>query len=997
MRYVYIFLLLLLFGAPELLAQDCVYKQALELYEQENYSAAIAEFDTVLENPLSCPDVPSANVRYWRAWSYYQLGQTQQAMDDFTQAEASNDYGLTAKYMRIRIARTQNPEDQQFLQQSIDELNGLVAHPNIQTNLKDKALLFRNLMRLQLGEILYKQNNMESSTRYFQGIQADLDSITNRNMSEINALIRTNALAWMVHEILSQEQELEEQIVNRVRNTQLARSEDEQLQQLTSYHQSLMHLFVYLLQNDYEHFVTAKNEMMTLDTSEKFVQNYKATIDLLEKNYQAVINASLPGESFDDFRKAWAYFLRNQESNDLRQAENLFKSSRDALVKCQSPLRKASAFRYMQARHFRDWQAGIFADQQLSTYFSSECLDSETYVEQQEIWTDIFEEGYGYMPGNCQTGRGYLELGLYKSNPGLVEKGKNQLLSNNCELIQDDLYRAILLCIGQEPNFARAIEILSGLLQNNTANKDEVKYALAMAYYNNNQLENAIPLLDDLAKKGSLDASYKLASIYTDLGQNQQACQYLSAILKRPNVYTIYRNDANRLYTLNGCSAFGDVAVSMPAESQIQLDNPEYNVFAYDYIGDGVGIISKLFFEMKSEIVKFITPQVPLNFYDLDMLEPSPLLKAYINLTVRTPLATEPELTIRVDNNQLPNVVMQQKQDEYTYESGALDMGDFDITISQKGSFGWTYENFISGNFERTITLDSAFVLEKSETISAPTVERIAQVNFDDSGLTAFSPYAVESNGIHYPLPQTFGVVSFAVQVDNVFYCLHSETAKVTKVTINPADTSVMVDDFIRNLYDVEAAAKDAAKSTKPIDISFNPGENLFYILNSNGIVFEFNRQGDFVAAIDSPSPSAFVVDLEMDTHDNCLWFLDIAAHAIHKYDLATRNYNVYEKKALETDLLPLSLLLDAYYFYLTTVDGFVHLHKKTNFRKLQTFSLSDLEEGAGYVTYALTGRGLNSKKLVALKKQTSDLTIRPTDVVEVFQSRFDEDFEVGK
>ena len=978
-------------------AQECLYKQGLERYRQRDYLAADSLLATVLNDPATCPDARLSDVHYWRAWSLYRLGRFEEAVNDFRQAEGSPDNGMTALYMRLRIMRQLDPNNAEMLNRGLQELNVLLARPTIHAALKDKALLYRNLLRLQLGEISYHNGDLSRAKDLFQGITSEESTIGQRSLGDINALVQASAITWLLHIKLGNDEAIDDQLLKSLDLTFPSFGDDRpDMQELANYYRSLMRLFDYLVKDDYSAFIDAKNIILSLNQKSAFLPGYKSTFDLLEENYSAVIDANIGGDAFDDYKKGWAHFLRNdQTKKDLRRAETFFKKARDAYKRCQSSLRKASAFRAMHVHHFRDWQDGAFVEEQISAYFSKECINNPAYVAHQKVWINIFEEGYGYIQGNCQTGRGYLDLGLYKSKPDLVERGKRQLLKANCGLDKDDLSHAILLCIGQKPDYAGAITLLSRLMKNGGAEKDEVRYALAMAYYNNNQPLDAIPLLDDLAKKGSLDACYKLATIYFDKNEGVQACRYLSAIIQRPNVYTIYRSDANRLYSLVGCGALGVSPVNMPAQSSVQLRYPDYNVFAYDYVGDGVGVVSKLFYEMKSEIVKFIRPQMHLDLYDSRLLEPSPALTAYINLLVHPLPGGEPGLSLFVNGEEQPNTLLQKEGKVYVYNSGPLDMGDFKISVRQRGSFGWTYENFISGNFRREIYLDSAFVFQPTPDAAAfEQLSNISHVCFANDGVIAFTPDYIAANGQKYQLPRDFGVVASVAPVGNTYYCLVPEQNAVKKVTLLSPD-SIAIAPFIRGVYDPQTDIPEYSNGlVKPLKILYNEGEELFYILNVDGFIYEFNSDGHCVGAIAKPTPAAFIIDLVYDSDENGLWLLDIATNTIHKFDLSGRRYDVYQQKKIDGHFHPFSLLVDEKYFYLADIDGGIGLHKKSDFRRLQVFSLGD--ENFSFVGFALTGRGLHNKKTLVLKKQSRANAIRAIDAVQAFKAQFNADFQTG-
>ncbi|MBN1464337.1 hypothetical protein JXA02_01155 [candidate division KSB1 bacterium] len=997
MRYFLIIVASVLILRLDSSAQDCLYRQALELLKQENYSDAVSDFAAIVNGESACPDVDMADVHFWRGWAYYRIGDQEQALNDFRLAESSTDNGDNALYMRLRLERLKNPTEIPSLERNVSELNDLLNRPDISPSLKDRASLYRNLLRLQLGEMLYHRNAIVPSKAYFQGIWDEEPRISALAMNDINMLIRARALLWILHERHILGEKIDDQLVAQLLQAQLPGNADGAagLADLVLYHRSMLDLLSYLLTYDYQHFVSAKDNLQSLSRDIKPVENYQATLDLLDGKYDDVIGSFIGDDAFGDFRIGWAHFLRHKGEKDLSQAQQRFRESSAALPACQSALRKASAFRYKQTRHFLDWCGGEFAEAQLSSYFSGECINESDYLAQKQTWIDIFEECQGYISPNCQTGRGYLDIGLYRGIPKLVENGKKQLLRSSCIDLDDDLTRAILFCIGDQPDFVQAINLLATLLEKNDDDQDEIKYALAMAYYNNGDASGAIPLLDDLAKRGSLDACYKLASIYRSMGDDDKACRYANALMQNQDMYTIYRADANALFGAIRCDARGTAAFPLPRKSLITFREPEYKVFAYDYIGDGFGVISKLYYQMKSDIVKFITPKMDIDFYDLELLEPVVGFTAYIHLTVKTPFDAEPNLRISVGDIDLPGASLQKVSDYYFYDSGPLDIGDFKIMVNQRGSFGWMYKNFISGNFQRTVTLDSAFVLQQ-ETASI-VLDNVSQVHLTADGVTAFSPESAVHLRRQHRLPQDIGVVSAVAAANDTFFCLIGDQSKVNKVTFIEPDKS-SITPFIRGTYDPE---KDVVEYSgglrKPLDILFNAASNTIHILNSDGVIFEFNRQGRCIGAIGKPAASSFILDIEYDEDEHCLWLLDIQANMIHKYDLNTRAYDGFQasQRKFASDLHPISVMTDANYFYLATSAGDLHLHKKENFRRLAVFTPSDKDDFSSYNNFSLIGRSVDSRRIIALKKKMALDKIWPTYSVEMLTSKFDADFEL--
>ncbi len=986
---------LIMGGALSAAAQECLYKEGLEQFRLGNYSEANSLLTLVLNAPHTCPNVDVADVHYWRAWSLVRGDSLDEAMNDFRLAEASPENGLTARYMCIRIMHRLDPQNVDNLALELADLNSLLADPNIQASLKDKAVVYRNLLRLQLGEKKYRDGDFSRAKDFFQGIVLEDTPIGQQRLRDINALARTSALSWLLHIKLALSERIDASLIGELQ-AELPNFSDDQpeMQQLTYYFRSLQNLYLYLLRGDDKALADAKSTILALDQNSVFYRSYKSIFDLLEGDYTVVIDTDLASDPFDNYKNGWARFLRNdQTQSDLLRAEGSFKVARDALPKCSSPLRKASAFRFLQVRHFRDRQDGAFVDETAISYFSKECISDPDYIARKELWTAIFEEGYGYREGSCQIGAGYLDIGLYRSSPTLVEHGKKQLMSLKCDLDKDKLSHAILLCIGTNPDYGQAIALLSDLLKSGGAEKDEVRYALAMAYYNNDQAENAIPLLEELVKKGSLDACYKLATIYYDAGKNAQACRYLSAIIQRPEVRTIYRKDANRFYSLAGCGALGVSAAPMPEKSTVKLRYPEYRVFTYDYIGDGYGVIAKLYYEMKSAIVKFIHPLMSLDLFGLKLLEPSPALTAYLHLFVHPLPGGEPTLSLTLDGEAVPGAALQNSDGVYTYHSGPLDMGEFTISIRQQGSFGWSYENFISGNFHREILLDSAFVFQPLDKAAAlESVSDISYACFANDGITIFTPDYVVNARRTYNLPHNFGAVASAAMVGNEYYCLVSEQNAVKKVSLFPPD-SIVVAPFIRGVYDPKTDITEYGGGLKrPLKIEYIADEKLFYILNADGMIYEFDENGYCIGSIDKPASSAFIIDIVYDADENCLWLLDIASNLLHAFDLGVRRYDLNRRKKLDDRLHPLSLAVDSRYFYIADIDGQIGLFKKGSFRRLKDFSL--LDEKASFVNFALVGRGLNDKKLLIYEKQTAPGLIRALNRVHSFKTQFDEDYQ---
>jgi hypothetical protein len=981
-----------------LTAQESMYKQALESYQQKDYASAKVGLDAVIANLAAYPDILASDAYYWRGWSLFLLEQKQQAMADFRNAESSPDNGMTAKYMRLFLERSLNPSNEQLLEQHVGELNVMLSRSDLTPSLKDRVLFYRNLLRLQVGESLYRKNQIERSESYFQGILKDEDQIVNRKMNDANTIVSGVALLWLVHEQLSRGEELDSRLVGKIKALTLPTAEDDATEknQQVIYYQSLLHLFAYLLENDYSYFLEAKNTLLAIESPDDYVADYRATINLLEENYRAVINSSSSGDPFSEYRRGWAHFLRNNRSEkDLQSAERSFRASRDVLPPCQSPLRKASAFRYMQTRHLRDRQTQDFVEQRLSSYFSKECLSDTNYVAEQQKWIDIFEESYGYIKSNCQTGRGNLDIGLYNSVPHLIERGKKHLFDNNCDIVQDDLLRAILLCVGDNPDFPQAIEILSKIISSKSSDYDEAKYALAMAYYNDNQVGNAIPLLDDLAKKGSLDASYKLANIHYDAQDKPMACKMISAVIQQQEVYTIYRADALQLYNLSQCSALGGFSKPKTSGDKLVLRWPEYKVFAYDYIGQGVGIISKLYFEMKSEIVKFIAPQTQIDFYNMDLLVPDDVLTAYINLSIKTSLPQDPNLSISMNGSEIPETALTKSGNLYVYNSGPMDMGDYRILINQKGSFGWLYDNFVSGNFERDISLDSAFVLDRSIEKGIDVRNNISQIEYTDGSVTAFTPHFVAKDGRKHKVRGNVGAVSSVVSVGDEYYCLNAAKSEVHKIKLFPPDSSVS-ELFIHGVYDpmkdVQEYRDALLEPQKMMKILFNGADDVFYILSSTGKIYEYSRLGYCINVIQSPNPLSFIIDAGYDKSENCLWLLDITENAIHKFEIGSV-YNRVEKKEIASDVRPYSIMVEKDYIYVVKINGDIQLYKKSNFRLLNTFLVDGGRDDEIFSNFSIEGNGLDSKRIIAIKRQNDPEKIWPENTVEVFESRFDANF----
>ena len=949
-------------------------------------------FDTVLNDPAACVQVLPENAHYWRAWCHYRLGQLSNALSDFQAAQASKDNGFAARYMIVLISHKLGMNDQSVMQKGVDQLNSLIANPDLPTSLKGKALLYRNLLRHQLGVDLYRRNQINISDSYFRGILGDNEKAGIEKIDDIIALLNASALSWVVHETLIQDKPVNNVLTNYLSTVQPPKTPEHE--NYSIYFQSILHLYSSLLLNDYEQFVMAKNSFLSLEPGQIDLRDYAATLDLLEGNYSAVIGAGIEGDAFSNFRMAWAHFLRNdQTQQDLRMAVMQFQKSRDAMPKCQSALRRASAFRYLQMKFFQDWSTNEFSEKMLEPYFAQECLLSDsTYSSQKEIWNDVFEESLGFIKPNCRTGRGYLDIGLYKSNPQLIERGKSQLFASGCNLYQDDLFRAILLCIGTAPDYNSAIDVLQGIVDGNGPNLDEAKYALAMAYYNHEESEIAIPLFNDLAKKGSLDASYKLANIYYKDGDYPKACRYLAAFRQRSSEYSIYRNDASKLYAFCDCGAIGASAIPMPDKGIFELLFPQFNVFAYDYVGQGVGIMSRFVSEMKSEIAKFITPQLDIDFFDSELLEPTPALTAYINLIVQTPLETEPTLHISIDGEEIAGAVLKKTEGGYIYKSGPQSMGEFDIAVNQKGSFGWSFKNFISRSYDKEIALNRAFDLKKRK-IGDRYAGGVSHVMFDGDAKVIFSPRLFSKEGQDYRVSKEVGVINSAVFADGTLYCLSAENGKVFKVIPILPDSSFS-ELFIHGVYDPKNDILEYAEGlSKPLKIFYIEKMNNFFILNSNGTIFRFNSKGHCVGAILKPAPISYILDIAYDSGENCLWLLDIATKVIHKYDLLENSYGQFESKKIIDTNWPLSLLLDGNYFYLFTGDGKLYLHKKDNFRLLNVFVLDKDSEHSSFVDFSLAGDNINNRKIIALKKIVTAGKIWSEDAVDVFESKFDPGF----
>ena len=86
--------------------------------------------------------------------------------------------------------------------------------------------------------------------------------------------------------------------------------------------------------------------------------------------------------------------------------------------------------------------------------------------------------------------------------------------------------------------------------------------------------------------------------------------------------------------------------------------------------------------------------------------------------------------------------------------------------------------------------------------------------------------------------------------------------------------------------------------------------------------------------------------------------------------------------------------MIDTNYFYLVDLDGNLYLHKKGNFRQITVFKKKNQNNLVSYSNFSLTGTGLDSKKIIAIKRLADPDKIWPESSVEVLESRFDEEFE---